>query len=142
MLGATANNLKNGKKRVALFEIGSVFDSARNESRKIAFLFSGEDGVAEIANHGKPSKIDFFAFASKVQSVLGSFKLLPLTEVNGMCSPYEAAVVVIDGVEAGYMARLNVQLEKELDLDKTYICELDFSALSYERKIAKEYSKM
>lgn len=142
MLGATANNLKNGKKRVALFEIGSVFDSARNESRKIAFLFSGEDGVAEIANHGKPSKIDFFAFASKVQSALGAFKLLPLKEVNGMCSPYEVAVVVIDGVEAGYMARLNVQLEKELDLDKTYICELDFSALSYERKIAKEYSKL
>ena len=36
---------------------------------------------------------------------------------------------------------MNVQLEKEYDLPKTYICELDFDRLSDERKCAKEYSK-
>jgi len=119
-----------------------VFDSQRNESKKMAFVFSGENGIAEIANHGKPSEIDFFAFASKIQSILGNFTLLPLSDVNGLCSPYEAARVLIDGVEAGYMARVNVQVEKELDLVRTYICELDFDALMYQRKIAKEYSKL
>ena len=105
-------------------------------------MFSGENGIPEIANHGKPTEIDFFAFAGKIQSILGNFTLLPLSDVNGLCSPYEAARVIIDGVEAGYMARVNVQVEKELDLDRTYICELDFDALSYKRKIAKEYSKL
>jgi phenylalanyl-tRNA synthetase beta chain len=105
-------------------------------------VFSGENGIPEIANHGKPTEIDFFAFAGKIQSILGNFTLLPLSDVNGLCSPYEAARVIIDGVEAGYMARVNVQVEKELDLDRTYICELDFDALSYKRKIAKEYSKL
>ncbi|AOO64581.1 phenylalanine--tRNA ligase subunit beta [Sulfurospirillum halorespirans] len=142
ILNAVSNNLKFGKKRVALFEVGSVFDSERNESKKMAFVFSGENGIAEIANHGKPSEIDFFAFASKIQSILGNFTLLPLNDVNGLCSPYEAARVLIDGVEAGYMARVNVQVEKELDLVRTYICELDFDALVYQRKIAKEYSKL
>ena len=142
ILNAVSNNLKFGKKRVALFEVGSVFDASRNESKKIAFVFSGENGIPEIANHGKPTEIDFFAFAGKIQSILGQFKLLPLQEVNGLCSPYEAATVMIDGVEAGYMARVNIQVEKELDLARTYICELDFDALSYQRKIAKEYSKL
>ena len=142
MLSAVSNNLKFGKKRVALFEVGSIFDCERHEAKKIAFVFSGENGIPEIANHGKPVEIDFFAFASKVQNVLGNFTLLPLSDVNGLCSPYEAARVMIEGVEAGYMARVNVQVEKELDLARTYICELDFDALSYQRKIAKEYSKL
>jgi len=142
ILGAVSSNLKFGKKRVALFEVGSVFDTERTEFKKIAFVFSGENGIPEIANHGKPSEIDFFAFASKIQSILGNFTLLPLSDVNGLCSPYEAALVMIDGVEAGYMARVNVQVEKELDLARTYICELDFEALIYQRKIAKEYSKL
>lgn len=142
ILTAVSNNLKIGKKRVPLFEIGSVFDQERNETRKIAFVFSGENGIAEIANHGKPSEIDFFAFASKVQSVLGNFTLVPLTTPNVLCSPYEVACVMIEGVEAGYMARVNIQVEKELDLARTYICELNFDALSYRHKYAKEYSKL
>lgn len=142
MLVAVSNNIKFGKKRVALFEVGSVFDAQRTESKKIAFVFSGENGLPEIGNHGKPSEIDFFAFANKIQSVLGHFTLLPLQTPNGLCSPYEAAVVMIENQAAGYMARVNVQVEKELDLAKTYVCELDFSALEYGRKCAKEYSKL
>jgi phenylalanyl-tRNA synthetase beta chain len=142
MLAAVSNNLKFGKKRVALFEVGSVFDAKRNESKKMAFVFSGENGLPEVSNHGKPNEIDFFAFANKIQNILGHFTLLPLPQPNGLCSPYEAARVLIDGEEAGYMARVNVQVEKELDLSRTYVCELDFDALAYGRKCAKEYSKL
>jgi len=142
ILSAVSNNLKIGKKRVPLFEIGSVFDQDRNETRKIAFVFSGENGIAEIANHGKPAEIDFFAFARKIQSILGNFTLVPLMTPNVLCSPYEAAIVMIEGVEAGYMARVNLQVEKKLDLARTYICELDFNALADTRKYAKEYSKL
>lgn len=141
ILKATSQNIKFGKKRVPLFEVGSVFDEHRNESKKIAFVFSGENGMAEVTNHGKPSEINFFAFASKIQSIVGHFELVPQKEVNGLCSPYEVANVMIRGVNAGYIARVNAVIEKEFDLLSTYICELDFDALLYERKIAKEYSK-
>lgn len=142
MMAAVSNNSKFGKKRIALFEVGSVFDAQRNESKKIAFVFSGENGLPEVSNHGKPGEIDFLAFANKIQNILGHFTLLPLAKPNGLCSPYEAAVVMIEGKEAGYMARVNVQIEKELDLAKTYVCELDFDALAYGRKCAREYSKL
>lgn len=141
ILNAISQNIKFGKKRVALFEVGSVFDTNRVESKKMGFVFSGDEALSDITNHGKPTSIDFFSFARKIQSAIGTFTLNPLKEVNGLCSPYEAAEVIIDGVSAGYMARVNVQIEKEYDLPKTYICELDFDRLSDERKCAKEYSK-
>ena len=141
ILRAVSQNLKFGKKRVPLFEVGSVFDASRCESKKIAFAFSGEDGIAEVSNHGKPEDINFFTFAKKIQSVVGSFELLPYKEINGLCSPYEVARIIISGVEIGYMARVNMQIEKDLDLSRTYICEIDFNALPFERKIAKDYSK-
>jgi len=141
ILGAVSQNSKFGKKRVALFEVGSVFDEHRLESKHMAFVFSGDEALADITNHGKPVSIDFFAFARKIQSIIGHFTLSPLKTPNGLCSPYEAADVMIGGIRAGYMARANVQVEKELDLPKTYVCELLFDALSDERKCAKEYSK-
>ena len=141
ILNAISQNIKFGKKRVALFEVGSVFNASREESKKIGFVFSGEEALADITNHGKPTSVDFFAFARKIQSVVGAFTLSPLKTPNGLCSPYEAAEVIIDGVCAGYIARVNVQVEKELDLPKTYVCELDFNALNDGRKCAKEYSK-
>lgn len=141
ILKATSQNIKFGKKRVPLFEVGSVFDVNRVESTKIAFVFSGEDGIAEVTNHGKPLEIDFFAFAKKIQSIIGAFELVADKGTNGLCSPYESARVIIAGVDAGYIARVNAVIEKEFDLLRTYICELDFNALPQNRKIAKEYSK-
>lgn len=38
ILNAISQNIKFGKKRVALFEVGSVFDANREESKKIGFV--------------------------------------------------------------------------------------------------------
>jgi phenylalanyl-tRNA synthetase beta chain len=141
ILNSLSQNIKFGKKRVALFEVGSVFDAHRIERKNMAFVFSGDESHPDITNHGKPETIDFFAFARKIQSVVGDFSLKPLHNPNGLCSPYEVAEVMMDGMSAGYMARVNVQVEKELDLPKTYVCELRFDALNDARKCAKEYSK-
>ncbi len=141
MLKAVSQNIKFGRKKVALFEIGSVFDAHRCEYKKVGFIFSGENGLPEVSNHGKPSEIDFFEFSKKIQSVVGQFTLLPFENENGLISQYEAACVLVGGVEAGYIARVNMQIEKEFDLARTYICELDFATLVFEQKVAKEYPK-
>ena len=141
IIHAISQNIKFGKKRVGLFEIGSVFDANRVESKKMAFVFSGDESLADISNHGKPVAIDFFSFARKIQSAIGLFELKPLEIINGLCSPYEAASIIINGRNAGYMARVNRHVENEFDLPRTYVCELDFDALDNGRKYAKEYSK-
>ncbi|MDD2383063.1 MAG: phenylalanine--tRNA ligase subunit beta [Sulfurospirillaceae bacterium] len=141
MLRAVNQNSKFGRKKIALFEVGSVFDAERHEHKKIAFIFSGENGLPEVSNHGKVSEINFFEFAKKIQSVIGSFTLVPFEGSSSLMSHYEAARVFINGVEAGYIARVNIQIEKEFDLARTYICELNFETLLFEQKVAKEYPK-
>ena len=41
----------------------------------------------------------------------------------------------------GFMGRVHIDVERDFDLPSTYICQIDFDALAYERVIAKPYSK-
>ena len=50
LVEAASNNTKVGRKQVALFEVGSVFNSTREESIKMSFLFSGqESGMSHVS---------------------------------------------------------------------------------------------
>jgi phenylalanyl-tRNA synthetase beta chain len=141
MLSSAEKNLKNGKEKVALFEIGRVVNAKREESEKMAFIFSGEIESPSISNHGKPAMIDFITFASKVRETIGTFALEVGEDENHLVNPYEYARIMIEGKDVGFMARVHVDVEREHDLPATYICEVDFDALVYERIIAKAYSK-
>lgn len=141
LLESVARNAKFDKKSIKLFEIGVVFDKNRDESTKIAFVFSGEIESQKVANHGKPKEIGFFKFADEVSRVVGSFELEVSTCKDKLNSPYEYARVMLQGVDVGYISRVHLGVEKKLDLSRTYVCELDMSALPYERKEAIAYSK-
>ncbi len=145
MLESAARNIKNSKKRVALFEIGTVFDKNRNEKESFALLFSGERERAFVTNHGKPPMIDFFSFAKKVADILGDMEIKSASTDNSLFNPYEFGEVFIDGKKVGFIARVSLEAEKEFDLMKTYVCELDFDALPqllpYKENPVKIYSK-
>ena len=141
LLDAASYNMKNGRKRVPLFEIGRVFDHSRDESMKMGFVFSGEAESPSVLNHGKPAMINLMQFASKVGQVVGDIELQVGRPENKLTSPYEYANIICGGQNIGYLARVHVEVEREYDLPRTYICEVDFDAIAYGRKIAKEYSK-
>jgi len=141
LLESVSRNVKFGKKSIKLFEVGTVFDKSRAESTKIAFVISGEIESQKVSNHGKPAIVDFFTFADSVSKIVGSFELETATCKGNLSSPYEYARVILDGSDIGYISRVHLNIEKELDLNRTYICELDMNALSYKRKIVKPYSK-
>jgi phenylalanyl-tRNA synthetase beta chain len=141
LLESVSRNIKFGKKSIKLFEVGTVFDKSREESTKIAFVFSGDVESQKVSNHGKPEVIDFFKFADSISKVIGSFELETSTFKDNLSSPYEYARVVQNGKDIGYISRVHLNIEKELDLSRTYICELDMNVLPYERKEAKAYSK-
>lgn len=141
ILESVSRNVKFGKKSIRLFEVGTIFDKNREETTSIAFVFSGDVEYGKVSNHGKPSTIDFFKFADKVSSVVGSFELETSTCKDNLSSPYEYARVIQNGNDIGYISRVHLSIEKELDLSRTYICELDINALPYERKEAVAYSK-
>ncbi len=141
MLESSSKNLKHGKSAVSLFEVGRVVDSERVEHQRMAFSFSGEVEAPSVSNHGKPKMIDFITFASKVRAVIGEYSLEVAEDENLLANPYESARIMIDGKDVGFMARVHIDVERDHDLPVTYICEVDFDALAYERIIAKPYSK-
>ena len=141
ILESVSRNEKFGKKSIKLFEVGTVFDKNRVETTKIAFVFSGEVESGKVSNHGKPLMIDFFKFADIISKIVGSFELEASTCKDNLSSPYEYARVIKDSKDIGYISRVHLSVEKELDLSHTYMCELDLDELPYERKEAKSYSK-
>lgn len=140
---ACEQNQKQGFRTVALFEIGTVFDKNRNESKSLTFIFSGEAEAEAVKNHGKPSKIDFFEFAQKISNIIGDFELEPLAKIeNGFIHPYQSASVIKDNKTLGKIYKLHPSVSKDFDIDSdTFICEIDFDSLDDDTIFAHNISK-
>jgi len=140
MLESVNKNKKYGKNSIALFEIGTVFDKHRDENINIAFIYSGEKNYANIINHGKPEIVDFYDFARKISNIIGKFDLELQPVKSKLCNPYECAKIKQDGVTLGFISGLHANVQKDFNIDKTYICELDFSKLAWKSTVVKNYS--
>ncbi len=141
LLKSASNNVKNGYTSVRLFEIGSVFTPLRQESYKMAFLFSGTKESENLMNAGKPAKVDFAYFVQKIADVVGAVELKEKETKHTLSHDFQSAAVFVNGEEIGELFRVHPNVEKEYDLDATYMCELDFSKIPYALQIAKQVSK-
>jgi len=141
LIKSTSLNIKNGFKGVKLFEIGRVVNQNRDEIQKMAFIASGTKDSESVLNGGKPELVDLIYFASLVQRVIGRFELIPSSQKNGLFNPYEIADIVVEGKKIGVLGSLHIDLEEEFDLPKSYVAEIDFESLLYERVQVKPYSK-
>ncbi len=141
LLKATSSNVKNGYSSVRLFELGSVFNNNREESLKMAFVFSGDVSKESLSNLGKPSKIDFAAFVQKISDVIGAFELKEVETRHSLSHPFQSASIVQNSEVIGELFKLNPTVQDEYGLEDTFLCELDFSKLGFELKCAKPTSK-
>ena len=141
LINSASRNMKFGKKSVKLFEIGKTVNFKREERSRISFIFSGEVEAGSVSNHGKPEVIDFFKFSQLVSKTVGEIELQTGSDENRLVSPYEYARVFIGGEDVGFIGRVHVKIEQEFDLPRSYICELDFDKLKYEKVSAVSYSK-
>ncbi len=142
LVEACSNNFKTGSRSTAFFEIGTIFDENRNESKKIAFIQTGAMELEDISNAGKPKNIDFFAFAKKILNTIGKFDLEPMSEIsNSFIHPYQNANVFIDGKNVGYICKLHPSVCLDFDLNDTFVAEIDFEAVKDELLKTSSYSK-
>lgn len=141
LLKAASANVKNGYSSVKLFEIGSVFSPTRAETLKFSMLFSGDSESQSLANSGKPSKIDFAFFTQKISDIVGNIELKEHETKHSLSHIYQCAQVIIEGEVVGELFRVHPDVEKNYDLDNTYVCELDFDKIPYALKTAKKSSK-
>ncbi|WP_418181075.1 phenylalanine--tRNA ligase subunit beta [Aliarcobacter lanthieri] len=130
LVEACSNNFKVGAKKASFFEIGTVFDENRNESKKVSFIYSGAAEIEDVSNAGKPKNIDFFSFAKKVLNTIGQFDLEPMIKIdNNFIHPYQNANILIDGKIIGYICKLHPNVANDFDLSDTFITEIDFDSI-------------
>ena len=141
LLKAASQNMKNGYSSVKLFEIGSVFSPTREESLKMAILFAGDKESEAISNGGKPQKVDFAYFTQKVSDIIGAFELSAFETKHSLSHIYQSAKIIIDGEAIGELFRVHPNVEKDYDLNSTYLCEIDFNKIPYALQTAKKSSK-
>ena len=80
-------------------------------------------------------------FANLIQNVIGKFSCEVPQNLVPFLSEFEQANIVQNGVKVGFIGRVDNAFEAKRDLAKTYVCEIDFSALKFEKIEAKAYSK-
>jgi phenylalanyl-tRNA synthetase beta chain len=141
LLNSASANVKVNQKKIALFESGMVFDTARIESKRLSFVISGAREGEKISNGGKASGVDLNWFAQKISDIIGSFEMTAYTPTHSMAHPYICAKVIIGGVEAGELFRVHPSVEEEYDLSHTFMCELEMDCLPYGLIQAQPFSK-
>jgi len=140
MLDSLQRNVRMSKRRIPLFEIGTVFDVNRQESQHMLFAFSGEESLDTVPNSGKPSSIDFASFVKKIAAIIGQFELVEAEEKNGLMHPYQSADILIDGQKIGIVAQLHPIIQEKFGLFKTFFAEIDTKYLVAKHINAKAIS--
>lgn len=141
MIESVSRNVNNSQKRIALYEIGKVFNQKREESERMAFVFSGLESLEAFMNQGAKD-IDFFEFAKKVSHVIGDIELTPLKEECSFLHPFVAAHIVKNGKNIGVIGALHPHLETEFSIPRTFVAEVDFEFLGEKRVETTPYSSL
>ena len=125
LLVAAKQNIKYGKKRISLFEIGTVFNTKREERELLAFLLSGEESRANVHNSATAKMVDVAGFVEKIGGVIGEFKLEPIEAKNGLMHPYISASIVKDAQPIGYLTKLHPKVADTFGLKDTFLAEIE-----------------
>ncbi len=141
LIVSVERNKNLGKKRCAFFEIGSVYDTNREEKESLAYIFSGQKEEENLLNGGKVKEITFFEFCEKISSIIGDFEIATLKNPPKIAHPYQAGELILNGENIGLVYKLHPNIQNELDIFDTFICEIDFEKIPYGIKKASVFSK-
>lgn len=140
LLEQVTKNVKNGKKRIRLFEIGTVFNENREESMSMTIIASGMKEPENILNSGKPAMIDIVSFIDDLGRIIGDFALKNLKIDTPLVHPYQAAKIIKNEQEIGRVYKLHLVIQEELEIPDTFIAEIDLHKLKLTYPKAKPYS--
>ncbi|MRI82964.1 MAG: phenylalanine--tRNA ligase subunit beta [Nitratiruptor sp.] len=140
LLEQVERNVKNGKDRVKLFEVGTVFTPERQERKVVGFAFAGKREPEGVFNQGKPGPVTFADMVRDLASILGPFELRRSDPINALMHPYQSALLIQRGEPIGLVFKLTLPIQEELDLPPTYLAELDFDQIDLSYPKAQPFS--
>lgn len=129
-------NLNRQQSRVRLFETGLRFDyenaTGIQDLKQIPTLALIATGTAIPEQwHAKAQPMDFYDLKGEVERILTCARLQAHFEPSARTwlHPGQSANIVVQGQVIGYLGRLHPSLEDQLDLGKTWVCEMDLDVL-------------
>ena len=139
LLDVAGRNLRRQLPSFRLFETGHCFHNGAEsfeEAWRLGLLMTGDVRPEHFS--GKPRAVDFFDLKGEVEH------LLAFNAVDGKVSfertelpwlhPGQAARLLIDGVQAGWLGQLHPALSGDLELDRpVFVAEFDGSSISGRR---------
>ena len=158
MLDSMARNKNLGFQKLALFEIGSIYNAKREESQNLAFAVGEFESECKFPLP-KGRAWDFYSFASKISDILGgvelenfaesrvdsaldsakkvdSAKTAPQAEfaefAESMGDLYHHGIfakILKNGATLGIIGALNPFIANELELKNAFIAQIDIRAL-------------
>ncbi|MDE7216761.1 MAG: phenylalanine--tRNA ligase subunit beta, partial [Helicobacter sp.] len=135
-------NIRNGKKAVNLFEIGSVFDAERVERVCMAFVSNGIMREARYPS-SKDCLYDIYGFAESLARVIGAFSLEALSDSPvQLFHPAQSAHIVQNGTIIGTLATLHPAQNLRFETDIAFIAEIELSLLQRSSPHFVPFSKM
>ncbi|WLR44138.1 phenylalanine--tRNA ligase subunit beta [Bacillus carboniphilus] len=134
LIEALKHNIARQSEKVALFEIGSVFLKENETLTEKERLSGALTGLWE--SHpwqGEKKPLDFFVAKGIVDGVLQTLNVLDLVEYKQAkrqgLHPGRTAEIIFDGKLIGYIGQLHPTVQKEHDLQETYVFELALESL-------------
>ena len=140
LLEQALNNIKNGKKQIKLFEIGTVFTAKREEKLAMCLIYAGHAINDSILNHGKSRMVEASDIATDLGEIFGAITLRNAKAQHKLMHPYQSAIIVQKDKQIGYLYKLHTQIQDSLELPPTYIAEIDFTKVDTSYPKATTYS--
>jgi len=129
LLDALKRNVSYGLRRIALFEVGAVFDAQRQQHDRLAFAWSGQHAYDGVPNQGKPAPIGPEEFVANIGRVIGDFTLQQDAAPFGLAHPYLTAQILQNGVAIGWLFKLHPSVAETYGLPDTWLAEITMEAL-------------
>jgi len=129
LLQAVQRNVNYSKRRIALFEIGTVFNEKREEREVLSLIHSGQSETEYVGNAGKPTAITFNTFVKKLSSAIGNFELRASNQENLLINPYQSADIIINNEVCGFLTKVHPTVCEDFNIPDTFVAEIDFEAL-------------
>ncbi|RIO60771.1 phenylalanine--tRNA ligase subunit beta, partial [Mammaliicoccus sciuri] len=134
LIDAVAYNVARKNTQVRLYELGRVFfgngeGELPDEVEYLSGILTGDYTVN--AWQGKKEEIDFFVAKGIVDRVAEKLDIqfeYEAGEINGL-HPGRTAYVKLNGKVIGFVGELHPQIEKDNDLKRTYVFELNYDEL-------------
>lgn len=139
LLDVAGRNLRRQIPSFRLFETGHCFGNSGEsvaEAWRLGLLITGDSRLEHFSGPSRP--VDYFDLKGEVEHLLEynavdgrvGFERIELPWLH----PGQAARLLIDGVEAGWLGQLHPALADELELDQAvFVAELDGEAITARR---------